>query len=657
MKQVWTAAIAALIACAANAQAQAVIPVEEFFKPRSVAEVHLSPNGRQMAVVVPGPDGHQRLVITDTQTLKSELVASLPGASVTNVHWASDKRLVFSAADLQRQWSFFTFSFALYAVDVDGRDFRYLVRHPEDWGLERGQQAKISDAGWHFWAATWKQDSDEVFVRRNYWKNNGNLDHVSVSRLNTRSGREDPVERPGDTQWWAPSVDETPRMAGIRDKEGKVAVMWLDKSTGKWDKVGSYDPYTGEGDFDPVGYVSEDILYVTRRAPGTDTTALYTFDPRKKEFSQTPLVSAKGFDISPRLIRSGNKIIGARYTSDAVGTVWFDPEMKKVQARIDALLPATINVIDVPLRAEVPTMVVRAFSDREPGQYFLYDSAKAQLAAIGRTRPGIQAALMAPRDLVRIKARDGLEMPVWTTIPKDGKKGPRPAVVLVHGGPWSHDIWRWNAEAQFLASRGYAVIEPEFRGSTGFGFKHFHAGWKQWGLKMQDDVADATRWAIDKGIIDPKRICIAGASYGGYATLMGLVNNPELFRCGFEWVGVTDIELLYTAEWGDFSQEYKTFGMPVLVGDRVKDAAQLSATSPLQQAARIKQPLLMAYGERDNRVPIEHGKKFLEAVSKTNSDVEFVSYDAEYHGWRELKTNVDFWTRVEKFLARNIGGN
>src|SRR5258708_5097663 len=131
--------------------------------------------------------------------------------------------------------------------------------------------------------------------------------------------------------------------------------------------------------------------------------------------------------------------------------------MKKVQSRIDALLPTTINVISVPTRPEVPTMLVYAFSDREPGQWFLYDSDKERLATLGRTRPGINAAQMAPRDFVRIKARDGLEMPVWTTIPKDGKKGPRPTVVLVHGGPWARQTWRWDADAEFLASRGYAV--------------------------------------------------------------------------------------------------------------------------------------------------------------------------------------------------------
>jgi dipeptidyl aminopeptidase/acylaminoacyl peptidase len=263
---------------------------------------------------------------------------------------------------------------------------------------------------------------------------------------------------------------------------------------------------------------------------------------------------------------------------------------------------------------------------------------------------------MAHRDFVRFKARDGLEIPAWVTVPKDGKKGPHPMVVLVHGGPWVRGgDWRWDADSQFLASRGYVVLEPEFRGSTGFGHQHFKAGWKQWGLAMQNDVADGTRWAIDKGLADPKRICIAGASYGGYATLMGLVNDPDLYRCGIEWVGVTDISLMYSISWSDTSESSKKYGMPLLVGDPEKDAAQLKATSPIAQASRIKQPLLLAYGGLDDRVPLKHGTEFRDAVTKTNPDVEWVVYPEGGHGWSLLKDNVDWWTRVEKFLARNIG--
>jgi dipeptidyl aminopeptidase/acylaminoacyl peptidase len=266
---------------------------------------------------------------------------------------------------------------------------------------------------------------------------------------------------------------------------------------------------------------------------------------------------------------------------------------------------------------------------------------------------------MGRQQFIRYKARDGLEIPALLTLPPGDKRSGLPLVVLVHGGPYVRgSTWGWNPQSQFLASRGYAVLEPEYRGSTGFGVKHFKAGWKQWGLAMQNDIADGTRWAIAKGIVDPKRICIAGASYGGYATLMGLVNDPDLYKCGVDWVGVTDINLLYNGSWNfasDMSAEWKKYGMPDMVGDQVKDAAQLKATSPLEQAARITQPVLMAYGGVDVRVPIYHGKKFYDAVTRTNKNVEWIEYPEEAHGWRLPKNSIDFWTRVEAFLDKNIG--
>jgi dipeptidyl aminopeptidase/acylaminoacyl peptidase len=213
---------------------------------------------------------------------------------------------------------------------------------------------------------------------------------------------------------------------------------------------------------------------------------------------------------------------------------------------------------------------------------------------------------------------------------------------------------------QFLATRGYAVLEPEFRGAKGMGAKLFTAGWKQWGLKMQDDVADATRDAISKGYADPQRICIAGASYGGYATLMGLVKDPDLYKCGIEWVGVTDVNLMYNGSWNyksDMTDEWKQYGMPELIGDQVKDAAQLKATSPIENASKITQPLLMGYGGVDVRVPMYHGKQFYDAVTRTNKDVEWIEYPDEGHGWHQPNNNYDWWTRVEKFLNRTIGSS
>jgi dipeptidyl aminopeptidase/acylaminoacyl peptidase len=245
------------------------------------------------------------------------------------------------------------------------------------------------------------------------------------------------------------------------------------------------------------------------------------------------------------------------------------------------------------------------------------------------------------------------------TIPVQSEGRKLPLVVMVHGGPYMRGSrWGWAPDVQFLASRGYAVLEPEYRGSTGFGYNHFHAGWKQWGLKMQDDIADAVKWAVDMGYADPQRVCIMGGSYGGYATLMGLVNDPDLFRCGVDYIGVTDINLLYTGHWfyiSDTSDEAKQYSMPDLIGDPEKDAAQFKATSPIEQAHRITRPLLLAYGGQDRRVPLVHGTRFRDAVRKVNKDVEWIEYGAEGHGWHNPENRIDFWNRVERFLARHIG--
>jgi dipeptidyl aminopeptidase/acylaminoacyl peptidase len=261
---------------------------------------------------------------------------------------------------------------------------------------------------------------------------------------------------------------------------------------------------------------------------------------------------------------------------------------------------------------------------------------------------------MADTDFFHIKARDGLEFPVYVTKPHG--KGPWPTVVLVHGGPWLRGWhWRWDPESQFLASRGYLVVKPEFRGSTGYGDALQIAGNRQWGLKMQDDIADATIWAAKQGLADPQRTCIAGASYGGYAALMGLVRYPDLYRCGVASSAVSDINLMYDAYWSDMGEDYKTWGMPVLVGDKAKDAAQLTATSPLAQAAKIQRPLLLAHGGLDERVPITHASKLLSALESNHAPVTWIEFKDEAHGWKKAANRIAYYERMQQFLDANIG--
>jgi dipeptidyl aminopeptidase/acylaminoacyl peptidase len=228
-------------------------------------------------------------------------------------------------------------------------------------------------------------------------------------------------------------------------------------------------------------------------------------------------------------------------------------------------------------------------------------------------------------------------------------------VVLVHGGPWVRgaDV-SWAAEAQFLASRGYRVIQPEFRGSTGYGGNLFRAGFKQWGLAMQDDLTDSVRWAAEQKLIDPARVCIYGGSYGGYAALMGAIASPGVYKCAVSYAGVTDIDLMRNIDWSDMSNDYKQYGMPVLVGDPVKDAAQLAATSPLKRAGEIKIPILLAHGSVDRRVPIVHARKFVSAAQDAGVDIEMVDYFDEGHCFCTPKNETDFYGRLERFLAKSL---
>jgi dipeptidyl aminopeptidase/acylaminoacyl peptidase len=287
--------------------------------------------------------------------------------------------------------------------------------------------------------------------------------------------------------------------------------------------------------------------------------------------------------------------------------------------------------------------------------FFLLDRSTLKLQLIGAARPWIDAASTAEVDFVRIKSRDGMEIPTYITKPKGN--GPFPTVVLIHGGPHVRgSVWGFNPETQFLASRGYLVIEPEFRGSLGYGDTWFRAGWRQWGLKMQDDMTDTAQWAITKGLADPKRVAIAGGSYGGYAAMMGLVKEPSLFKAGLNFVGVTDIELLYTIGWSDTAgSTWEKFGMPKLIGDREKDIDQFRKTSPLLLAGQIKQPVFMAYGEDDLRVPLPHGTKLRDALIRAgNTQVEWNQYPNEGHGFLLEKNKVDFYSRMEKFLAKHL---
>jgi dipeptidyl aminopeptidase/acylaminoacyl peptidase len=634
------------------------LPIEHFFQNEGFSGALLSPDARHLAVRVGGEGKRDRLGVFDLESFAVKVVASFSDADVGDFEWVSNDRLIFNSRDKGLGEGELNSAPGLFAVDRDGRRFQKLAnRGGEQFVRDEFTKALLP---WHTYLMHQRgaQDSVWVYVISPAFTVPGEASFVDLLRLNTVTGRNEQVKGPPHTRNWMLDNKGEPRIVSTVDG-GTESIWYRDPATSEWRKLVEFVLYkSGKGAFTPLGFGPDGTLYVTTDADG-DKRRVHRFDFATDKVGEKPLVTVGDYDFQGGLLTTQDKLLGVWVLSNAIGDTWFDAGMTSLQARIDKALPDTVNLLSVAARAATPWVLVQSYSDVQPRFTSLFNSATGKLTKVGESYPKIDPARMATQKTVSYKARDGLTIPALLTLPQGSTQKDLPLVVLVHGGPYVRGSqWGWNSQSQFLASRGYAVLEPEFRGSKGFGTKHFRAGWKQWGLAMQDDIADGAKWAIAEGIVDPKRICIAGASYGGYATLMGLANDPGLFKCGIDWLGVTDLKLLYTGHWwysSDMSQTYKQYGFPELIGDPVKDAAQFKATSPIEQAARITQPLLLAYGGADKRVPLNHGKEFYAAVKRTNPDVEWVVYDEEGHGWRVPKNRIDFWTRVEKFLDRNIG--
>jgi dipeptidyl aminopeptidase/acylaminoacyl peptidase len=654
------AVVLALLACgSAPLQAApaptAPPPIERFFINPVLADAKLSPDARYLAAISGAPGRRDYLIVIDLQQKTPKLVAGYQDADIRQFDWVNNERLVFDLADKQEGDT--RTAAGLFAVDRDGGK---LVQLASRRGGPPGMGVNRRMLPWHtFMLGGGAQDSDFIYVTSTEFRDevSRDVDTVNLLRLDTRTGRSQVVQRPGKVGRWMLDQHGEPRLA-MGSEKGVSTLHYRDPATDQWRVLTTFATYKGgRNAFTPLGFGRDGTLYATAYGEG-DTTGLVTIDLATGKPNPKPIVVAPGYDFMGALVRSGDRVLGVRISTDAERTVWFDPAVKAAQEKLDAALPGLVNQMSFGSRDQTQWTLVRSYSDVQPLAYYVYNITTGNLDKVGDAYPGIDPARMGQQDPVRYKARDGMEIPALLTQPAGGAKN-APLVVLVHGGPYVHgNHWGWNGQTQFLASRGYAVLEPDFRGSTGYGDKYFRAGWKQWGLAMQNDIADGARWAIAQGYADPQRICIAGASYGGYAVLMGLANDPDLYKCGVSWVGVTDINLLYDGHWSfasDLQEQWKIYGMPDMIGDQVKDAVQLKATSPIEQAARIKAPLMLAYGGNDRRVPMYHGRKFLSAVKPHNTQVEWIEYEDEGHGWRLPKNRVDFWGRVEKFLDKNIG--
>jgi dipeptidyl aminopeptidase/acylaminoacyl peptidase len=649
-----------LPAASSRAGDEPLIPVEAFYRHPAIDRAELSPSGARLAVTTAGGGSRISLVVYDLQNGGSSTLAARFGeADIRDFRWVNDDYLVFSLIDLTQGGGDPQIAPGLFSVRADGNGLRELINIRRDRIV--GHRIGREPLDWnHRLLSVPAGGGNDVIVGRVALDADNQWTAVSPMRIDvtTQQTRSLAVDAPEHALTWIFDPRGEPRVVAATH-EGEMRIYWRAPGRDAWTEIAKLDPLNMA--FTPRFVDTTGKLYVTSGEGAASYAVLKRFDFTTGKPEPDALISVPGFDFRGEPIVPQDMpeaTLGFRMMTDGQTTVWLDERMKKVQQDVDARLPGHINRLSCgKCGSDAVVVLIHSYSDQDPGQYFVYRPAKKDWQSVGRVRPDIDPKRMATLDLHRIRARDGLELPVWVTLPRGSdRKSARPAVVLVHGGPWVRGEWmHWSDDAQFLASRGYVVIEPEFRASTGYGYRHFRAGWKQWGRAMQDDVTDALNWAVGQGWVDAKRVCIAGASYGGYATLMGLVRTPELYRCGVAWAAVTDPRLLFDGFWrSEMSEEARMYSLPVLIGDPGKEAAALAAVSPVELASHIKAPLLLAFGALDRRVPLEHGTRLRNAMRAAGQEPEWVVYADEGHGWFREENRIDFARRMEAFLAKQL---
>lgn len=662
---------AAFCLFSATAAAQAAAPTtasappaaENFFRHADFAELRLSPDGRRLAAAV-RLNGRRNLAIVDVASGATKVITNFTARDLGWFRWVNNERIVYGFTNLQagladeQDWGS-----GLFAVNVDGSAAREI--YPLSGFSDRGFDRSAARGGRMIKAVS---GTDDILVAAPARSTRA----LDVVRINTRTGQKTIVveQRPGDVKHWVIDRNDVPRAAlvDLSDEQRKFGLFLRADVQSPWQKIGECDAYTNEC-INPVAFEQDGSLLVTARN-GADKLALYRWDAQKNALGEKLIAHADydadsglGLDpdagglLGPVFDSKTGALIGFRFQAEALTQVWFDPEVAKVQAMVDAALPGKTNVLSRP----DPNSKVLVFSssERDPGRWFLLDIAGKKMQPLVAAMPWVKPETMAEKRFIRYPARDGLSIPAYLTLPqgKDGKN--LPLVVLVHGGPYVRgETNAFDPQAQFLASRGYAVLQADYRGSYGYGRKHHLAGRKQWGQAMQDDLSDGIKHLAAKGTVDPRRVCIMGGSYGGYAAMMGVAKDPDLYRCAINIVGVTDLPLMIEQTWSDTNAipRYSQGFFDNMIGrlSDPKEKAMLEANSPARLASRIKAPVLIAHGGGDQRVPIQHATRMRSALRDAGMEPEWLYFPDEGHGFRTEAARIELYTAIERFLGKHL---
>jgi len=637
------------------------IPIADIFRPPAYASPTLSPNGRFFAVSVP-VNGKMNLAIVDLEQRSVSRITDIRDFDVLGMRWVGNERLVFTLGQFNSPTGAGRFDGGgLFMVSRDGKESRRLAPTVR----EVRSRNQVVYRGYEV-LRTLPGNDEEILVTGNQ----RDAESVDVYRMNVRTGRTTLLteRRPERVFEYVLDNNNVPRVARayVRDRY-EFIVYYRKDADSPWEQIAQYEGNKGPI-LMPLAFESDNQTMVVAWNGDRPTMGIFRYDPNTRKLGELIAQHPRfdmGADASGQVIAGvirdfrTNRVIGYQVQADRPETVWIDEDYARLQRMIDGALPNRVNSFRRTPDGE--RLLVTSFSDRQPDQWYLLDEKKRTLEELFSSRPWLKPDLMVEQRPFLLKTRDGLEIPGYYFLPNNYKKGERlPTVVHIHGGPAVRaDFFGRGfgfAEAQLLASRGYAVIVPNHRVTPGLGNRNFYAGFGTIGRQMIDDHQDAARWGVAEGFADPQRICISGASYGGYATLMALARFPDTFKCGISGLMVSDWSLLLTSPAGDVStNEIAVSLFTAMVG--VKSIRDIPAdVNPVNLADRIKQPLLIYAGEDDIRTPLEQTTRMIRALERAgNKPRAVIIKPGEGHGFGKTENNVELYEAIFKFLEESIG--
>lgn len=473
-------------------------------------------------------------------------------------------------------------------------------------------------------------------------------DYPSVDRVDLATSASTPVQREKSGIWsWFADASGTIRAGVGYDDKGGWTFYSRDPASGEIRRVAKFEAEAGESAVDSISLLPGRNAGIIVTNARTGRFGVYHFDLATSTVGQ-PIFEHPEVDVTEAVISpAGDEVDGVVYEDDRPRTIWFDPELKQLQAQIDRALPGKVSRIVGRSRDGNIVLLWSGGAD-DPGTYYLFDRKARRMDPFAAPHEKLRGRRLSEVRSVRYAARDGLSIPAYLTLPAGREAKNLPLIVMPHGGPFARDSYAFDPWVQLLASRGYAVLQPNFRGSTGYGRAFVERGYGQWGMAMQDDLDDGVAWLAREGLVDAGRVCLVGASYGGYAALWGAIRNPELYRCAISFAGVTDVRALLKYDIKSLvARRYSKQWRQRIRGEESRD---LAAISPLQQAARLKVPVLIAHGEQDSTVPVDHGRKLVAALRQRGAPVQAAFYPLSGHDFGRSEDSLDFMRRMEAFL-------